>query len=121
MRTKVILLDENKTYIGSFPTYVDAYFEMKKLDINKIYYQVYSNGDVRQLHHDHIITEENFNKLHEYTLTTYIDVEDNNGECYCMFKFYCRSEEDLHKIKNICYSSDIYKLEDEGVDFVYFS
>ena len=58
MKNKVILLDEIKTYVGSYPTYIDVYLKIKELDPERRYYQVLYDGSVRDLYFPFLISEE---------------------------------------------------------------
>jgi hypothetical protein len=108
MKNKVILLDETKTYIGSYPTYVDAYLKIKELDPERRYYQVLYDGSVRDLYFPFSSSEE-ISEIEKYSHSFYEDVEDED-RCFSIIKFFCLSEEDMRELK----------LAKKEIDFIYF-
>jgi hypothetical protein len=114
MKNKVILLDENKVFVGGFPTHFDAVKEMKS-DIHKDWYDV-SQGVLRTYSHWHITKEDSYPMVGEYPFSAYIEIEDEDG--YTTIKVLTKSKEDAEVIK--IQVETWRELEESKIDFIYF-
>jgi hypothetical protein len=115
MKHKVILLDENRVFVGSFKTHFDAVMEMISQGIHKNWYNV-SSGLALHYGHWHITKDDSYPMVGEYPFSTYIDVEDEDG--YCTLKVLTKSEEDAEIVK--IQVETWRELEESEIDFIYF-
>ncbi len=115
MKYKVILLDENKVFVGCYLTHFDAVMVMKSIGIHKNWYDI-SHGFVRPYGYQHITKDDSYLMMGEYPFASYIDVRDEDG--FFTLKLLTKSEEDAEIVK--IQVENWRELEESKIDFIYF-